>query len=371
MALRPGTLESLVMNAGFWRGKKVLITGHTGFKGGWLSLWLQRLGADLLGYSLPPTTPSLFETARVVGGMSSVMGDIRDLERLREMVVGHGPEIVIHMAAQSLVRYSYQNPVETYATNVMGTVNLLEAVRQVPGARVVINVTSDKCYRNDESPEGYREEQALGGRDPYSSSKACSELVTAAYRSSFFADRRTEGGPVAIATVRSGNVIGGGDWAADRLVPDCIRAFVVGRPVSLRYPNAVRPWQHVLEPLRGYLMLAERLWGEGGAAYAESWNFGPDLSDDASVGSVAARVAALWGSDARVSQPVHDAFPHEAGVLRLDATKARTRLGWRPRWRLNQALAHTVAWYRAGETGQDMQAFTLSQIESYSHEPNE
>lgn len=359
----------MVTDSGFWNGKTVLLTGHTGFKGGWLSLWLQSLGAKVIGYSLPPpTTPSLFEVARVVEGMVSLIGDIRDLERLRAVIAERRPEIVIHMAAQALVRYSYTNPVETYATNVMGTVHLLEAVRQAGGVRVVINVTSDKCYENREWIWGYRENEAMGGFDPYSSSKGCAELVTAAYRNSFFNPTDFKKHGVALASVRAGNVIGGGDWAEDRLIPDIMRAITAGRPAVIRNPHAIRPWQHVLEPLAGYLLLAQKLWEEG-LAYAEGWNFGPADEDAKPVSRIVEHLTRMWGEGAQWKLDAGE-HPHEAHYLKLDCSKARARLGWRPRWGLEKSLEAIAAWHRAYPGGLDMRAATLAQIIQYTDDSN-
>ena len=349
---------------GFWRGKRVLLTGHTGFKGGWLSLWLQNLGAEVTGYALkPPTNPSLFEVARVAEGMRSIIADVRDLSRLQNAMQEARPEIVFHLAAQPLVWESYRQPVETYATNVMGTVHLLEAVRQVGGVRSVVIVTSDKCYENRERRRGYREEEAMGGYDPYSSSKGCAELVTAAWRRSFFNPVNYGQHGVAVASARAGNVIGGGDWAADRLVPDLIRAWQTGAPLQIRQPAAIRPWQHVLEPLHGYLLLAERLWAEG-PAYAEGWNFGPSEQDAWPVSRLVDRLARLWGkgADWRLDTTPH---PHEAHYLRLDCAKAHERLGWQPRWNLDEALKQTVAWHQAEQAGSDMRVSTLAQIKQF------
>jgi len=352
------------MNPAFWPGRRVLVTGHTGFKGGWLSLWLQQLGAAVTGYALaPPSRPSLFETARVGESMDSTVGDVRDFDTLQATVAKYRPEIVFHLAAQPLVVPSYQQPVETYATNIMGTVHLLEAVRQVGGVRVVVNVTSDKCYANREWLWGYRENEPMGGEDPYSSSKGCAELVTAAYRASFFppADYARHG--LALASARAGNVIGGGDWAAHRLIPDMIRAFQASRPASIRCPEAVRPWQHVLEPLSGYLTLAEHLWIEG-PALAEGWNFGPREHDARPVRWLVDRLAELWSDDASW-EPDGEPHPHEAHYLKLDCAKARVRLGWTPRWDLDRALTETVVWYRAHQAGADVRAVTLGQIEQF------
>lgn len=312
------------MNAAFWHGKRVFLTGHTGFKGGWLSLWLQQLGADVTGYALDaPTSPSLFEAASVARGMRSIIGDVRDGDAVKRAMAVARPDIVIHMAAQPLVRYSYVNPVETYSTNVMGVVNLLEAVRATPGVRAVVNVTSDKCYENREWPWGYRENEAMGGYDPYSNSKGCAELVTAGYRSSFFhADKYPEHG-VALGSGRAGNVIGGGDWALDRLIPDMLRAIGAGEPVMIRNPHAIRPWQHVLEPLSGYLTLAEKLYTEG-PVHAEGWNFGPYDTDAKPVEWIVERMTQEWGAGASWTLDGQD-HPHEATYLKLDCSKARGR----------------------------------------------
>ena len=347
------------VDPGFWRGKRVFLTGHTGFKGGWLSLWLQQLGARVQGYALAPEGEhSLFEAARVPDGMASTLADIRDLGALQMALSEFQPEIVIHMAAQPLVRQSYVDPVETYATNVMGTVNLLEAVRRAPGVRAVVNVTTDKCYENDDRASGYAEGEPMGGHDPYSSSKGCAELVTSAYRRSFFA-----GGATAVATARAGNVIGGGDWASDRLVPDILRAFERGEPVVIRNPNATRPWQHVLEPLGGYLVLAQRLWHDG-AAFAEGWNFGPRDEDARPVQWIVEQLADRWGQGARW-QLDGGPHPHEARFLKLDIAKARMRLGWEPRWHLADALQRIVAWQHAWLAGDDVRALCLAQIDDY------
>lgn len=352
------------MNPGFWKGKKVLLTGHTGFKGAWLALWLQRLGAVVSGYALaPPSSPSLFELADVGRGMHSLVGDIRDAAALAEAVANTAPEIVIHMAAQSLVRVSYDTPVDTYAVNVMGTVHLLEAVRRTAGVKAVVVVTTDKCYENREWAWGYRENEAMGGYDPYSSSKGCAELVSAAYRSSYFNPDAYGTHGVAVATARAGNVIGGGDWAQDRLVPDILAAFAGGKAVQIRHPNAIRPWQHVMEPLCGYLTLAERLYTQG-PAYAEAWNFGPNDADARPVSWVADELAKAWGGGAGW-QPVEGVNPHEAHHLKLDISKARSRLGWHPQLPLAQALKLVVAWARGQQGGADARALTLEQIAAY------
>lgn len=351
------------MTPSFWLGRRVLITGHTGFKGSWLSLWLQSLGARVSGYSLPaPTAPSLFHLAGVAREMVSVEGDVRDLEHLAGVVRSEDPEVVIHMAAQSLVRQSYRDPVETYATNVMGTVHLLEAVRRAPGVRVALVVTSDKCYENREWVWGYRENEPMGGYDPYSNSKGCAELVTSAFRSSFF---RPSGSTqtTAVASARAGNVIGGGDWATDRLIPDVLRSFLVGEPVRIRNPDAIRPWQHVLEPLCGYLQLVERLW-EDGNGYAEGWNFGAEDRESRPVSWIVERLTGLWGEGARW-EPDAGEHPHEAHYLKLDCSKAKERLGWIPRLSLEEALEWIVDWYRAYQNGEDVRRITEAQILSY------
>ncbi|MDN2696119.1 CDP-glucose 4,6-dehydratase [Janthinobacterium sp. SUN073] len=354
------------MNAAFWQGKRVFLTGHTGFKGGWLSLWLQQLGADVTGYALEaPTTPSLFEVASVARGMVSIIGDVRDGEALKRAMAQARPEVVIHMAAQPLVRYSYANPVETYATNVMGVVNLLEAVRATPGVRSVVNVTSDKCYENREWPWGYRENEAMGGYDPYSNSKGCAELVTAGYRSSFFnAEKYAEHG-IALGSGRAGNVIGGGDWAMDRLIPDMLRAIGAGQPVMIRNPHSIRPWQHVLEPLSGYLTLAEKLYTEG-PVHAEGWNFGPHDTDAKPVEWIIERMTQEWGAGASWSLDGQD-HPHEATYLKLDCSKARGQLCWHPRWDIGQTIAKIVEWHKACDQGADMRAMTLAQITTYQN----
>jgi CDP-glucose 4,6-dehydratase len=329
-----------------------------------MSLCLQAMGAQVVGYALPPPTdPSLFEVARVGQGMTSVLGNIQDLVALQAVFDQYQPEIVIHMAAQPLVRYSYQNPVETYATNVMGTVNVLEAVRNTPSVKAVVNITTDKCYENREWVWGYRENEPMGGYDPYSNSKGCAELVSASYRSSFFnANNHAQHG-VALATVRAGNVIGGGDWAQDRLIPDILTAFEQGKLVHIRNPNAIRPWQHVLEPLRGYLTLAERLF-EQGPIFAEGWNFGPNDEDAKPVGWIVEQMAALWGKEAQWQIDTGD-HPHEATYLKLDISKARSRLDWHPALRLNDALNLVIEWSKQRQAGADMHAATLAQIHAY------
>jgi CDP-glucose 4,6-dehydratase len=354
------------MNPSFWRGKRVFLTGHTGFKGSWLSLWLQQLGADVTGFALaPPSNPSLFDAAGVARGMRSLQGDIRDPAALQQALADARPDIVIHMAAQALVRHSYANPVETYSTNVMGLVHLFEAVRATPGVRAVVNVTSDKCYENREWVWGYREDEPMGGYDPYSNSKGCAELVTSAYRSSFFnpADHARHG--VALGSGRAGNVIGGGDWAQDRLIPDMMRAIASGQPVRIRSPHAIRPWQHVLEPLSGYLALAEHLY-EHGPAFAEGFNFGPHDTDARPVEWIVERLCAAWG-DGAAWELDGAPQPHEATYLKLDCSKARARLGWQPRWTLAETLVRIVDWHKAHANGADMRDVTLAQIASYQN----
>ncbi len=345
----------------FWAGKRVFLTGHTGFKGSWLSLWLQRMGAQVTGFALaPPTAPALFEVARVADGMTSIIGDIRDRDALERALVRTDPDIVIHMAAQPLVRASYDDPVGTYAINVMGTVHLLEAVRRADKVRACCIVTTDKCYENREWPWGYREEEAMGGHDPYSNSKGCAELVTSAYRRSFFAGE----GKTAIASGRAGNVIGGGDWATDRLIPDILRAVGTDAPVLIRNPLAIRPWQHVLEPLSGYLVLCQALWNNPDHA-ADAWNFGPRDDDAKPVQWIVERMCAAWGNDAGWS---HDerVQPHEAHYLKLDISKARAGLRWAPRWSLGDALERIVAWHRTWLSGADMHDYCLTELEHFA-----
>ncbi|OHT18215.1 CDP-glucose 4,6-dehydratase [Edaphosphingomonas haloaromaticamans] len=343
-----------------WAGRRVLVTGHSGFKGSWLALWLHALGAEVTGFALPaPTDPSLFAAARLTGLIRHVEGDVRDPAAVRRVVAEARPEMIFHLAAQPLVRLSYREPVETYATNVMGTVHVLEAARQAEGVAGIVCVTSDKCYENREWVWPYRESDPMGGHDPYSSSKGCAELVVSAYRNSFF----SEGGP-AVASVRAGNVIGGGDWAEDRLVPDLVRAFRQGAAPVIRSPEAVRPWQHVLEALGGYLMIAERLLA-GEARFADAWNFGPADDDARPVSWIVDRMKAAWGDGASAAMPFSGARPHEAGLLRLDCSKARAALGWRPALALEDAIDWIVEWHRAVDDGHDPRAVTLAQIAEY------
>ncbi len=364
MGRSQSALENMGMNAmgvapDFWRGKRVFLTGHTGFKGSWLSLWLQSMGAHVQGYALPPPTqPALFEEATVAQAMLSTVGDVRDLSHLTEAMRRFAPEIVLHMAAQPLVRLSYAQPVDTYATNVMGTVHLLEAARLTDSVRVVLNVTTDKCYENQEWHWGYREDEPMGGHDPYSNSKGCSELVTSAYRRSFMAERG-----IALASARAGNVMGGGDWAQDRLVPDILRALEKQQAVLIRNPHAIRPWQHVLEPLSGYLCLAQHL-SASGQAFAQAWNFGPRDEDAQPVQWIVQRMTQAWSQGAtwQVAQGDH---PHEAHFLKLDISKARAELGWQPRWSLDTALQKITEWHQAWLAGRNVRELCLSQIAQY------
>jgi CDP-glucose 4,6-dehydratase len=351
-----------IVDPDFWRERRVLVTGHSGFKGTWLALWLQALGARVTGFSSGlPTQPSLHDLARVGEGMENIEGDVRDAESVARAVAASRPEVIVHMAAQSLVRRSFVEPRATYETNVLGTVNVLDAVRLHGGdVRAVVNVTSDKCYENREWEWGYREDEPMGGHDPYSNSKGCAELVTSAFRSSFFADPN---GP-RIASARAGNVIGGGDWGEDRLVPDIMRAALAGEPARVRNPNSIRPWQHVLNPLSGYLVLAQALFDS--PEHAAGWNFGPAEDDARPVGWLVERIAELWPAQLRwtLDEGPH---PHEARYLKLDSSRARLRLGWRPPVGLDEALASIVEWYQALHDGADMRAVTLAQIEAFSY----
>jgi CDP-glucose 4,6-dehydratase len=356
-------MEGVALNKKFWKDKRVLITGHTGFKGSWLTLLLHQLGAKIHGYALnPPTTPSLFELANIRSLISETRDDIRNSKSLTDAVHNFSPDIIFHLAAQPLVRESYAAPVETYSTNIMGTVNLFEAIRQMTSIKCVVNVTTDKCYENQEWHWGYRENEKLGGHDPYSSSKACSEIVTAAYRRSFFPDHR-----VGIASARAGNVIGGGDFAKDRLIPDCIRSALAGDKILIRYPHAIRPWQHVLEPLVGYMMLAEKVYDQP-KEFSEAFNFGPEDSDAKPVEWIVRKFCEEWsGNTYEIDKNSH---PHEAHYLKLDISKARTELGFQPRWRLEKAIEAIVAWTRAYQSKQDLRAVCFSQIDDYLNSAN-
>jgi CDP-glucose 4,6-dehydratase len=353
-------LEGLVIMRKFWQGKRVFITGHTGFKGSWLSLWLQAVGAEVIGYSLePPSVPALFNVAHVADGMISIDGDILDVPKLQKSLREYKPDIVFHMAAQSLVRHSYQFPLETLSTNIMGTANVLEAIRQIDSVRAVVHVTSDKCYENREWVWGYREDEPMGGYDPYSCSKGCAELVISSYRRSYFLADNT----AYIGSARAGNVIGGGDWAADRIVPDSVRAIKNRQPILIRNPQAIRPWQHVLEPLAGYLLLAQKLWNDG-QSYAQGWNFGPDEQHAWTVGKLVDTFCHLWGEEAKWSTESNNQL-HEAYYLKLDSSKAIHRLGWRPILNMQDTLAMTVEWYKRFYSGEDPRITTLSQIKKY------
>ncbi len=353
------------MTSNFWDGKRILITGHTGFKGSWLSLWLSKLGANVIGYSLPPpTSPSHYAISRVEEKLNtSIEADICDLESVMDCIMSKQPEIIFHMAAQSLVRLSYSNPVETFQTNVIGTANVLEAIRKSRSVRAVVVVTSDKCYENREFVWGYRENDPMGGHDPYSSSKGCTELVTASYRSSYFPCKEYAKHGVGLATVRAGNVIGGGDWAADRLVPDLLRANEQDREVAIRNPNAIRPWQFVLEPLGGYIALAERLYKDG-ASYAEAWNFGPRDDDMLPVEVLINQLSARLKNPIRYCV-IPDPSIHESIQLKLDCAKAAARLNWRPRTTISHTLQLIADWHTSKLLGQDMQAVSLEQIDTF------
>jgi CDP-glucose 4,6-dehydratase len=359
-------MEALVTapDPAVWQGRRVFLTGHTGFKGGWLALWLAKLGANVRGYALDPyTTPNLIDAAHIGDVIEDTRGDINDLQKITASMASFAPEIVIHMAAQPLVRLSYLDPLLTYKTNVIGTANVLEAVRSTPSVRAVVSVTTDKCYENKEWVWGYRESDPLGGYDPYSSSKACAEIVTAAYRQSFFNVAAFDQHRCGIASGRAGNVIGGGDWSDDRLLPDLVRGFLRGDAVRIRRPKSIRPWQHVLEPLWGYIRLAEELY-KGNTSAAAGWNFGPQDDDAWPVSRIVEKMVEVWGDGARwVLDP--DPGVHEAGYLKLDASKARAELGWRPSLRMDTTLEWLVRWYRAHAAGDDMHALTLDQITDY------
>jgi CDP-glucose 4,6-dehydratase len=356
-------LENMVSG---WQGRRVFLTGHTGFKGCWLALWLAKLGVQVRGYALDPATePNMFDVAAVGNALDEVRGDILDRTSLEASMTEFAPEVVFHLAAQSLVRRSYSDPLATFASNVMGTAHVLEAVRKTPTVRAVVSVTTDKCYENKEWVWPYREIDPLGGHDPYSSSKACAEMVCASYRSSFFPADRLDQHHVALATARAGNVIGGGDWSPDRLVPDLIRGFLKNEPVLIRRPKAIRPWQHVLEPLHGYIHLAEKLL-EQKAQFASAFNFGPGDDNAWPVERIATKVAKRWGKGAAWTQD-RDPGIHEAAQLRLDSSKARSELNWQSHLGIETALEWTVDWYRAWQDGQAMQDFTLAQIHRYEN----
>ncbi len=361
-------MENLVVNRDFWKTKNVLVTGHTGFKGSWLSLWLQDMGAAVSGYSLPaPTQPSMFERADIALGMNSIAGDVRDYQAVQRTVDETNPDIVLHLAAQSLVRPSYADPLETYSTNVMGTANILEAVRQSgrrQDSRIqsVVIVTSDKCYENKEVARGYKETDRLGGHDPYSNSKGCAELVASAFRKSYFSEKDAG---IRVATVRAGNVIGGGDWSRERLVPDAMKAFVEGDTLRIRNPAAIRPWQHVLDPLWGYLRLCEKLHA-GGTGFAKGWNFGPDSDSEQPVSEVVRLLADEWGENA-IWDLDKGPHPHEAAYLKLDSSCARADLDWKPRMNLIQAIEKTVSWYKRDLELESMRDFSIDQIGEFEN----
>jgi CDP-glucose 4,6-dehydratase len=352
-----------MIDQGFWQGKRVFLTGHTGFKGSWLSLWLVSLGANVKGYALsPPTSPSLFNEAKVDSIIDSQIGDIRDQDTLHESMTSFNPDILIHMAAQPLVRHSYDAPIETYEVNVIGTAKVLEVARSCPNLKSIVNITTDKCYENDERSEGYKEDDPMGGYDPYSSSKGCAELVASSYRRSFLQDQG-----VGLASVRAGNVIGGGDWADDRLIPDILRSFEKKEPVVVRNPKATRPWQHVLEPLSGYLILAQKLY-RNQEKYAGGWNFGPNDNDVKPVDWILDKMISKWPNSSWKLDASSN--PHEAGFLKLDISKAKSQLGWQPAWELSRTLDKIIAWHRSWLSQEDMQTVSLAEIEEYMRDMN-
>ena len=349
-------MENLGLNPDFWAARRVLVTGHTGFKGGWLTIWLQRLGAEVAGFALPAATePNFFDAAKVAGTLQSETGDVRDIEHVTRFVQSFRPDIIIHMAAQSLVRPSYTDPIETFGTNVMGTANILEAARRCDSVAAIVNVTTDKCYENLEREAGYREDEPLGGHDPYSASKGCSEIVTSSFRRSF---------SIPVASARAGNVIGGGDWAEDRLIPDLVRSFMAGDEATIRNPASTRPWQHVLEPLHGYLTLAEHVYKDP-KSFSVAWNFGPNDDDAKPVEWLANRLSELWADGAGWRNASDPDQPHEAGFLRLNCDKAKSRLNWQPRLDLDRALSWTVEWYKNFQAGNDVRAVSESQISNF------
>lgn len=358
-------MENMGIDTFFWKRKKVFLTGHTGFKGSWLSLWLHSLGAEVFGYSLePPTNPNLFHIAKIDDEINSIYGDIRDLDNLKKTIFKIKPEIVIHMAAQSIVSKSYLNPIETYEVNLMGSLNLMESLRNLKSVKVLVNITSDKCYENREWLWGYREDERMGGYDPYSNSKGCAELATASFRSSFFNPSKYKDHGVAIATARAGNVIGGGDWAMDRLVPDIIRSIESNKKAHIRNPQSIRPWQHVLEPLYGYLILAEKLYQEGNS-YVGAWNFGPNESDVKSVEWVLKEFKKNWPNKFDFIIEKKSENFHEANLLKLDCSKAKFFLGWSPKWDSAETIKRICNWHKANLEGVDMKSYVLNEINDY------
>lgn len=352
------------MNKQFWNNKKILLTGHTGFKGSWLSLWLQKLNADVVGFSKSiPTNPSLFELANVEDGITSIIGNVCDYNELEKTIKEFKPEIIIHMAAQAILRESYKNPIETYATNIMGTVNLFESIRKVGNVKVIVNITTDKCYLPNESSKSHIETDRLGGYDPYSSSKACSELITSSYRNSFFNPKEYEKHGISIASCRAGNVIGGGDWAKDRLIPDIMKGIMNNQTIKIRNPNSIRPWQHVLDPLNGYLSLVEKLWISG-SEYSEGWNFGPLENDEKPVKWIVEKLIEQCSKN--IKYEIDDCYnPHEENYLRLNCKKANTKLNWIPKLKLEEGLKWITEWYSQYEENKNMREVTEQQIEKF------